>query len=78
MRGVKQVGADLQAMIRIHKQWSEYAALLYNVTKCAFIREEYWANRILSLRHNVPLCGQEIPQLAQGEKYCHLGQILAE
>ena len=44
MRGVKQVGTDLQAMIRIHEQWSEYAALLYNVTNCAFIREEYWAN----------------------------------
>lgn len=64
---------DLQAMIRIHEQWSEYAALQYDVTKCAFICEEYWANRILSPRHNVLLCGQEIPQLAQDEKYRHLG-----
>ena len=37
---------DLQAMIKIHEQWSEYASLKYDVTKCAFLCEEYWANRI--------------------------------
>lgn len=64
---------DIQAMIQIREQWSEYASLKYDVTKRAFLCEEYWANRILSPRHNVQLCGQEIPQLAQGEKYRHLG-----
>ena len=64
---------DMQAMLRIHEQWSEYASLRYDVTKCAFICEEFWAGRILSPRHNVLLCGQEIPQLTQGETYRHLG-----
>lgn len=64
---------DMQAMLHIHEQWSEYASLRYDDTKCAFLCEEFWVGRILSPRHNVLLCGQEIPQLAQGEKYRHLG-----
>ena len=65
--------ADLQAMIRIHEQWSEYASLKYDVSKCAFLCEEFIAGRILSLFHNVQLCRQEIPQLGQGDTYHHLG-----
>lgn len=62
----------MQAMLRIHEQWSEYASLHYDVTKCVFICEEFWGGRILSPLHNVLLCGQEIPQLTQGETYRHL------
>ncbi|XP_078343059.1 uncharacterized protein LOC144628818 [Oculina patagonica] len=64
---------DMQAMVQIHEQWSEYASLKYDVSKCAFLCEEFSAGRIISPPHKVLLCGQEIPQLTRGDKYRHLG-----
>lgn len=64
---------DLQAMIRIHEKWSNYASLKYDAKKCALLCEEYGMRQIRSPPRKVLLCGQEIQQLFQGETYRHLG-----